>query len=108
MDIISQTKPKARKEYKCDWCGLIVKKGEKHESSVLKSEGEIYNWRNHLRCAEIARKLDMFDYCDDEGLSKDAFQETISDEYASLKNIDDYGDLPDFKIQLDTVCAEYL
>ena len=106
MDIISSTKPKARKEHKCGWCGLTIGKGEKHESSVLKSEGEIYSWRNHFRCAEIAHKLDMFNWCD-EGLSLDAFHESISDEYASIKNIG-FEDLPSFKIQLDAVCAEYL
>ena len=112
MDIIIQTKPIARKQYKCDWCGLTIEKGEKHESQILKDE-TIYNWRNHLRCAEIARKLDMFDFCDNEGLTKDAFQNIITDKYCSIANIsianfDDYCDLPDFKIQLDAVCAKYL
>ncbi|MCP4764394.1 MAG: hypothetical protein GY870_21650 [archaeon] len=107
MEIISTTKLKARKKYKCDWCGLKIKKGEKHQSQALKDNGEIYNWRNHIRCAEIAKKLEMFDYCDGEGLTKDAFQNTISDEYAEIKNVE-FEDLPAFKIQLDVVCEEYL
>ena len=106
MDTISISKPKARKEYQCDWCGLTIKKGEKHESQVLKDE-VIYNWRNHIRCAKIAQKLKMFDYCDDEGLSKDAFQDTISDEYTSIKNVE-FEDLPSFDVQLDVVCSKYI
>lgn len=105
METISSTEPKAQKIYKCDWCGLDIRKGEKHQSTVIKHE-TIYNWRNHIRCSEIACKLDMFDYCED-GLSKEAFQETISDEYASIKAID-FEDLPSFGVQLNAVCAEYL
>jgi len=105
MDTISSTEPKARKNHKCDWCGLTIKKGEKYQLQILKTE-TIYNWRNHIRCADIAHKLDMFDYCDD-GLSGDSFQETISDEYISIKNID-FEDLPSFEVQLNAVCSEYL
>lgn len=114
METISRTKPKARKEHKCDWCNGTINKGEIYERSFLKYN-DIYVWKNHMRCSEIANKLSMFDDCNDYGLDEDTFHELIENEFCILwqkKDIDYYKSkdfkMPDFLGQLDFVCNHYL
>ena len=83
MEIISSSTPTARKNHKCNYCGDVIPKGEKYESSFMKAFGDVYEWKNHIQCSEIASKLDMFDNCD-EGLDEDGFHENIEYEYANL------------------------
>ena len=47
---ISVTQPKARQEYRCDWCADAVTKGEKHYSQVYKIIDGISNARYHNEC----------------------------------------------------------
>ena len=102
METIRITKPKARKEYRCDWCGQTIKVGEVYGRQTLSNNGEIYEWKNHIRCSKIATKLRMFDECD-EGLDDDHFQEWIGEEFKELKG-NKIEKLPKFAEQLDFVC----
>jgi hypothetical protein len=77
---------KARKEHCCDYCGLKIEPGEMYEDATLVYDGDLYHWKSHLSCKELTRELDMFDGCDEEGLSGEAFQEYV-DNYLSDKDI---------------------
>ena len=99
MNQISKSKPTARKDHKCDWCELPILKDEKYERSTNEYEGNIYTWKNHITCALIADKLNMFDHCD-EGLTGEDFQECIKDEYSQIMS-DEHSDVyesPNFEI----------
>ena len=93
METISSTKPKARKEHKCNWCGGIIKVGEIYERQFLKYD-EVYVWKNHIICSEIANKLLMFENYD-EGLDDSDFCEHIKEEFHNIQTTDDYK-TPDF------------
>lgn len=83
MQILSIEKQKARKQHKCDFCGLIIKIGEVYELQRNISGGTLYLWKSHLSCTEIASKLDMFDNCD-EGVTGEDFEENIHVEFKNI------------------------
>lgn len=113
MEQISHSKQKARKQHKCDWCGLPIEIRSEYERSSNKHDGQIYTWKNHVSCAKIANELKMFDSCD-EGLTGDDFKECIKEEYGQIMS-DHYTDIyesPDFKVpsfseRLSFVCEHY-
>lgn len=73
---------KARKDYRCNFCSLPILKGSFYFKSVHK-EDEIYSWRVHKHCSEIATKLKMYDHTD-EGLGSDLFVEIVKDAYMEI------------------------
>lgn len=63
---------KARKSYKCDWCGEEIKKGELHEYQTFVYDDELCHWRAHLACSRIASAI--WDYADPyDGMGSDTF-----------------------------------
>lgn len=88
MEIIqSQTETKAIKNHQCNYCLQQIEKGTKYQKSILKYD-IIYTWKNHIHCQEIAKKLNMFDECGDEGLTTDEFIEFINHEYSKISDDD--------------------
>lgn len=108
MQQIRISKPKARKQHFCNWCELPIIIGEQYESSVNESEGELYTWKNHVSCREIAEKLKMYNEYWDEGLSIESFQEGISDEYYNLMLDKTDFKWPTFSDQLSFVKCQHL
>lgn len=53
--LLSETFPKARKEYKCIWCGEAIVKGEKHSHLASKYEGSFQDQRWHSDCMIAAQ-----------------------------------------------------
>lgn len=53
-DFGRDTRPVARKDYRCEWCGQQIPKGEKHYHYVGVWEGDWQNWRMHSECFELA------------------------------------------------------
>ena len=107
MDILSNTTPKARKQYKCNFCLLPIIKGEKHDCQVVVYDG-IYTWRSHFECGLLAHALKLYDDCD-EGVTDDLFHEAVIEEYRTI--IDTWNphyDLPEFRIMLEAVKKKYL
>lgn len=81
--LMPQRKVKARKEHRCDYCCNMIRTGTSYLRSTHIYDGDIYNWKTHKHCQEVAEKLNMFEDCD-EGLTTEGFQETISNEYHDL------------------------
>jgi hypothetical protein len=78
----------AIKQHKCNFCDEKILAGETYISSTHTYYGDIYTWKCHQLCNDIADKLRMYDDCD-EGLTMDDFMECIKNEYT---NIDPEGD----------------
>lgn len=49
---LGASKPKARKDYTCDWCETTILKGEVHEKWVNVYDGGIDNQRVHIICLD--------------------------------------------------------
>lgn len=62
-ELISESRPKARKEYKCIWCGQNILKGETHYYEISKYEGGFQDHRWHTECFKFF--LERFDTYDD-------------------------------------------
>ena len=78
LEIISTTWRTARKEHRCNYCGGIIRPGERYEYSVNKFDGDIYEWKSHEKCTFIAGEI--WDYADpDDGMDSDCFHEACSD-----------------------------
>lgn len=114
VEIINDTIVKARKQHVCNLCGEAIIVGEQYERVTCKYDGDIYTWKTHLDCTEIAHKLNMFDYADD-GLTEDDFCEYIKEEWANiLWKLDNENyeskthEIPPFKEQLDFVIKHHL
>ena len=75
MEMLSRKEVKSRKEHKCMFCNGMITKGEIYVSTSLKNDGEIYTWKNHLKCGKLTGELDM-DY-DGEGINSDLFMEYV-------------------------------
>jgi len=111
METISSSKPKANKQHTCDWCEGVINKGDIYEKTVLKHDF-IFTWKNHIKCSQIALKLNMFDNCD-EGLDSESFKECINIAFCEIwqkKDIEYYESkdfrIPSFAEQLDFVISE--
>lgn len=77
-EIFSEKVRMARKEHICSYCNGTIQKGEKYDNAVLKHEGELYEWKNHIDCGFIASAL--WRYIDpDEGMTEEDFKEGCRD-----------------------------
>lgn len=74
---------KARKEHTCDFCSNKIREGEFYIKSTHVYDGQVYDWKTHKHCAEIAHRLKMYDNCD-EGVTQDYFMESINCEHNDL------------------------
>lgn len=104
MDVLDAHIRIARKEHKCNYCCGIIKIGEKYDWSKFSNYGEIYEWKAHLSCCDIASELDMADSSDD-GITKERFMRIIDDEYNLIRNTNE--ELPSFDIRLKEVKCKY-
>lgn len=77
MEQISYKKVKARKEHRCDWCQGTIKKGELYENSTNVDDGDIWTWKNHLKCMALYHKLHMGNNDWNEGVNGDVFMEYV-------------------------------
>ena len=74
-EVIEHKDRKARKQYRCDYCGEIIEKGDVYSCYKGKYDGELYTWRSHLGCQRVADAI--WDYADpDEGMDADLFMDT--------------------------------
>ena len=110
METLNNTTPKARKEHQCNFCEHKINKGEVYNSQTNVYEGDIYTWKSHTRCAEIASELRMFDDAYD-GVTAEYFWNSINSAYQDIMidtNAEHYESkefkYPSFIEQLDFVC----
>lgn len=53
--LLSETRPIARKEHRCIWCGQAILKGEKYVAERSVFDGEMQNHHWHPECLTDAR-----------------------------------------------------
>ena len=105
METISEQKQvKANKVHQCNFCQEKIRQGETYLTSTHKQDGELYVWKIHKRCSEIATTLKMYEGCD-EGLTADYFQEYIHSNYSDLmiEKFDNVAKYSDVILQLRSV-----
>lgn len=84
MDTLTyQKEVKAIKEHSCNFCGAKINIGEAYMKSSHKNDGDVFDWKTHKYCAEIAERLKMYDDAY-EGVTMDDFMETIHCEHDDL------------------------
>jgi hypothetical protein len=83
--------PIAHKEYICDLCGGKIAVGEKYERFSGKNDGEMFDIKHHLLCAEIIRQY--CDYIDDQEYDADSAYEWVQETVcAGCEHYDDERD----------------
>lgn len=84
METLSEeNKVKAKKIHICNFCSAKIQIGDFYIKSTHKNDGDIYDWKTHRWCADLAHDLNMYDEAD-EGLTGDAFQEYVSNFHDDL------------------------
>ena len=79
LDFYNSTYPKAQKEYKCDLCGQIIKKGEKYHRWCGKYDGDMFDNKYHTACQRMISA-----YChamDDDEYNENCVCDWLHDEY---------------------------
>lgn len=75
IEQLAHKERKARQPHKCDYCCGAIEKGEIYDWSKYVLDGNIYEWRSHLKCEKIVSEI--WDYADpDEGMTEDLFHDT--------------------------------
>lgn len=106
MNNVNNKKPKARKDHICSFCTGTINKGEVYNSQTNTYEGEIYVWKSHIKCSEIAYSLRMFDDAD-EGVTSEDFVEYINNEFYEIDESKPSYNHKQFLDRLDVVIAYY-
>ena len=77
-EVIRECVRKARKSHSCDYCGNPIEAGEMYRNSVLKYD-DIYTWKTHLKCIEVATEL--WDFVDpmDYGMTGEEFRDACQE-----------------------------
>lgn len=60
--LVRETRPIARKEHQCIWCGQQIVKGSRYVAEYSKFDGEMQNHHWHEECLEDC-KLENYDEC---------------------------------------------
>lgn len=81
--LMQPSETKAKKEHRCDLCAEKIFKGDKYIKSTHKHDGDLYDWKTHDWCAELANKMEMYEDAD-EGLTGDMFMEIVGDKHYDL------------------------
>lgn len=112
--LIYPTKTKANKEHKCNFCNGLIQKSEIYLKSSHKFDGDIYTWKSHEKCSELASKLNWYENCD-YGLTQEDFIESAKNEYQNIMS-ENFNELyeskdfvyPKFKEQLEFIINHHL
>lgn len=111
IEVLSEArKVVARKKHICSYCYGPIEKGEPYTTATLKYD-EVYRWKEHIACAELVQKLNMFDWVYEEGLTAEDFQENITNTYVEILKEQgkydydkrEYQQLPEFQERLKLV-----
>ena len=92
--ILKESNPVARKPHICDYCRKPINTGEKYNRCTLVHDGDLYEWKSHEHCLELASHIE--DYGD--GITADDFDNFIDYELGchcegcDYKNNDDECD----------------
>lgn len=76
IELLDSKDYKANKNHKCNYCGCDILKGTTYRRSTLRFDGTLYEWKEHLECAEFASIVDFGDWADD-GISPERFQDAV-------------------------------
>lgn len=94
LEFGNSTYPKARKDYRCDLCGHLIRKGESYHRWCGKYDGDMFDLKYHKTCQKIINA-----YCEAQGddeYSEDCILDWLRDEYCL-----------DCKLYEDDECEEF-
>lgn len=77
MQRLESKERKARKSHSCDYCGGVIKPGEKYSWDKLVGDDGIYEWHQCHRCMKYVNECFAKDYndCCSEGLDGQIFMD---------------------------------
>lgn len=84
LTTLRETYLTAKKEHICEFCACKIHIGQKYIRQTNVYDGTKYDFITHQECKEVARKLRMYDDCDDEGLDGESFRETWIHTYTPI------------------------
>ena len=79
ITVLKDSHPVARKEHICLLCNCKINKGQRYYRQTCVYDAAPYDWWEHDECHKVARELDMYKDCDDEGLADEIFRADIDE-----------------------------
>ena len=73
LEILKENNPVAKKDHVCQFCGGVIKEGERYNRATISYNGDVYDWKSHLHCLELTVNLDMNRFCEDCGLTEEGY-----------------------------------
>ena len=60
MELIDESKPIARKEYRCELCNRIIHKGQRYRRQFIRdNSGEAWSFKGHEECCELTSIIEF-------------------------------------------------
>ena len=79
MIVLSDTKPKARKDHRCSCCLGLIRKGVTYSRTTCIYDGRMYDWLSCPGCDDIASAVFNWIAYADEGVTADDYDEWARD-----------------------------
>ena len=83
VEFVSRIERKARKDHTCFHCRMRIRLGTIYNNSTFAFDERIYSLKTHVKCDEKADEVDLYKYCEDEGVDSGELREHLieSDEW---------------------------
>lgn len=88
MEVVTDVLRKAKKAHKCGLCGLTIDKGETYSYQFCKDGGDVWSFKSHCSCVDLATDLDLYDD-QDNGVTEEIFKDQVR-EYFHGRTWDKY------------------
>lgn len=85
-EVINESYPKARKDHICDLCRCTIKKRHKYVRQFNRDGGDVWTFKAHIECCQLANKLEVYSYEELE----DELDNILYQDKQSIKNTNRY------------------
>lgn len=80
MEVITNVLRKANKPHKCELCGLVINKGEIYSYQFNKDGGDVWSFKAHCACVDLATNLNLYDD-QDNGVTEEIFKDQVREDF---------------------------
>lgn len=88
-ELLSEKTHTAKKQHCCGLCGLHIEVGVTYTSQFVKQEGDVYSFKMHKDCEDIAKHY-ASEY-DDDGYDSNCFSNDVLENFKEITGVERNG-----------------